>query len=159
MSYPKDLDEYTDVEIRAEIRRRARAALEGRCSYCHQALDAKPCRYGELHKPTPEGELPLWVVTEIIAEYRQARRRFGPFHSRHEGYAVLLEEVDELWEAIRVKGHTDAQVAMEARQVAAMAAAFMCECVPMPTSVGPPDRRVPTPQLEEWALDHPRPQA
>lgn len=32
-------------------------------------------------------------------------------------------------------------------------------CVPTPTSDNAPDRFVPTPQLEEWALDHPRPQA
>lgn len=54
---------------------------------------------------------------------------FGPMHSANEGYAVLLEELDELWEEI--KGHRSPEnlqaMRREAVQVAAMAVAFMVE--------------------------------
>lgn len=46
-----------------------------------------------------------------------------PFHSGHEGYAVLLEEVQELWEAIRADD--DAHAKREAIQVAAMAIRYL----------------------------------
>ena len=33
---------------------------------------------------------------EVVAEYVVAMAAFGSFNSPHEGYAVLLEEVEEL---------------------------------------------------------------
>lgn len=45
----------------------------------------------------------------------------GPHHSYHEGYAVLLEEVDELWDEIKAKTPVHGRIANEAIQVAAMA--------------------------------------
>jgi hypothetical protein len=53
------------------------------------------------------------------------RRKFA---SAHEGYAVLLEEVEELWEAIRHDRPADA--AREAAQVGAMAQRFLMHCWP-----------------------------
>lgn len=60
------------------------------------------------------------VVQEIINEFVRAQR-FHDFNSEHEGYAVLKEEVDELWDAIKNNKHssTEDRVA-EAIQVAAM---------------------------------------
>jgi hypothetical protein len=52
-------------------------------------------------------------------ELRRAMSKFGPFASAHEGYAVLLEELDELW--WEVKHGTPARAREEAVQVAAMA--------------------------------------
>ncbi len=60
----------------------------------------------------------------------------GNFHGRHEGYAVLLEEVDELWELAKknpVKmDRYDAviwrnKMYKEAIQIAAMAVRFASE--------------------------------
>lgn len=53
-------------------------------------------------------------------------------HSAHEGYAVILEELDELWLVVQKaqKMHPDAaKVAMakEAKQVAAMAMRFLID--------------------------------
>ena len=45
--------------------------------------------------------------------------KFKPFNSSHEGFAVLKEEVDELWDAIKSNDLSAAQ--KEAIQVAAMA--------------------------------------
>ena len=43
--------------------------------------------------------LPLYE--EITRELFQATAKFGPFHSPHEGYAVIKEELDELWEEVK----------------------------------------------------------
>lgn len=49
------------------------------------------------------------------------------FHSTHEGYGVLKEEFDELWDEIKVSKSYDANKLMvnEAVQVAAMAIKFI----------------------------------
>ncbi len=62
----------------------------------------------------------------VLEEYFKATKRFGPFKSAHEGYAVLLEEVDELWEEIKKKKNKRKKKKMleEAIQVSAMALRF-----------------------------------
>lgn len=71
-------------------------------------------------------------AAEAVGEFLSARKKFAPFNTAHEGYAVLLEEVEELWEAVR--GHRCpenlARMRAEAIQVAAMALAFVEECTP-----------------------------
>ena len=67
-------------------------------------------------------------VLEVATEYNRARRLHAPMHSVHEGYAVLKEEVDELWDEIK---RNDLHAARkEAVQVAAMALAFIREVTP-----------------------------
>jgi hypothetical protein len=39
----------------------------------------------------------------VDRELQFARNKFQPMHSMHEGYAVLLEEVEELWDWIKQK--------------------------------------------------------
>lgn len=63
------------------------------------------------------------MLGEVFDELRRAEDKFGPFHSAHEGYAILLEEVDELWQEI--KHGTKDRVHDEAVQVAAMAIRFL----------------------------------
>ncbi len=68
------------------------------------------------------------IIRDVTREYNNATALYGPFHNAHEGYAVLLEEVDELWEAVRMKqSNPDRKQAMrrEAIQVAAMAIRFL----------------------------------
>lgn len=61
------------------------------------------------------------VVRRVGDELLRATRKFGPFHSPHEGWAVIREELDELWEHARANtGHT-LEARKEAIQVAAMA--------------------------------------
>lgn len=62
----------------------------------------------------------------VLRELARARGKFPDFNSPHEGYAVLLEEVDELWEA--VKFGTPDEAADEAIQVAAMGLRFLTDC-------------------------------
>jgi len=54
-------------------------------------------------------------------EVNAAEKEYGHFASRHEGYAVMLEEVDELWDEIKTKGDRTPEVINEAIQVAASA--------------------------------------
>lgn len=68
------------------------------------------------------------VLADVVREFEEASARFAPFNSAHEGFAVLLEEVDELWDAVKLK-QTDpergARMRAEAVQVAAMALRFL----------------------------------
>jgi hypothetical protein len=58
-------------------------------------------------------------------EATRAAEEFPGFHSMHEGYAVILEELDEMWEAIK---SNDREAAFqEAVQVGAMAARFIAD--------------------------------
>jgi len=54
---------------------------------------------------------------------------YSPFASAHEGYAVIAEEVDELWEHVRFpyKQRNAESMRRECIQIAAMAARFAIE--------------------------------
>lgn len=58
---------------------------------------------------------------DAAQELARANTIHPPFRSLHEGYAVLLEEVDELWDEIRRRGHRRPRVRAECVQIAAMA--------------------------------------
>ena len=61
----------------------------------------------------------------ILCEANSAATRYPSFNSRHEGAAVLLEEVDEFWDEIKSNNHKRAIA--EAIQVGAMALRFVAE--------------------------------
>ena len=63
------------------------------------------------------------VASAVTAELERAQRRFGPYTSPHEGYAVILEECDELWGEI-CRGAIGPATWDEAVQVAAVALRF-----------------------------------
>jgi len=69
---------------------------------------------------------PATFVSDVMTEYIKARKNFNAFHSPHEGYAVLLEEVDEVWEEVKHRT-TYANFYSELVQVAAMAMAMALE--------------------------------
>lgn len=66
------------------------------------------------------------VVAAVISELATASAKFPPFNSAHEGFSVLAEEVDELWDHVKVnqKKRDIAAMRKEAIQVAAMAMRF-----------------------------------
>jgi hypothetical protein len=64
----------------------------------------------------------------IYDEYMRASKKFPKFTSSHEGYAIILEELDELWEAIKSKDTNNLWTRGEASQVAAMALRYMVDC-------------------------------
>jgi hypothetical protein len=77
------------------------------------------------------------VLDLIRLEYRRATFRFPrPWNSAHEGYAVVLEELDEAWDAIKRNDTSHAK--REMVQVAAMAIRFIIEATePKPQAVPP----------------------
>ena len=68
------------------------------------------------------------AIREIREELKSASLQHGQFHSTHEGYAVILEELDELWDEIKSHEGRTYNMRMEAKQVAAMAIRFMTDC-------------------------------
>jgi len=69
---------------------------------------------------------PQEALAKIRIEYERAAARHGAFNSGHEGYAVIREELDELWEEVT---STDGlgRACEEAVQVAAMALRFLVD--------------------------------
>jgi hypothetical protein len=64
------------------------------------------------------------IMRDVAKEIKSAVSKFPDFHSPHEGYAVIKEELDELWDDIK-KEQNHAKMYNEAKQVAAMAMRFM----------------------------------
>ena len=70
------------------------------------------------------------AVDHILVELHRAQTKFPPFHSTHEGYAVIKEELDELWDFIRSEKdpyNPSKELRHEAIQVAAMAFRFILD--------------------------------
>jgi hypothetical protein len=83
------------------------------------------------------------ALSDVRVELINTLMKFPPFNSRHEGYAIILEELDELWELVKKKSDDNIQDEMykEANQVAAMAVRFMLEMKnmkPVPQHVATP---------------------
>lgn len=82
------------------------------------------------HYPEEEPSTPLDDALDAVEdEVLRALELYPPFHSAHEGFAILKEEGDELWEEVRGKQGQRNVHAMraEAIQVAAMAVRFILD--------------------------------
>lgn len=84
--------------------------------------------------PSRKSDFTAWerrvatIADEAVAELRSATAKFGPMASPHEAYAVVLEELDEFWSAVKTKGVTPAEARVELIQVAAMAMRAVLDC-------------------------------
>jgi hypothetical protein len=70
------------------------------------------------------------ALDAISDEYRAARKSFRSARSAHEGYAVLLDEIDGLWREVKTGPGSigrNGRIMQGAKQVAAMALAIMVE--------------------------------
>jgi molybdopterin biosynthesis enzyme len=76
------------------------------------------------------------ALVRVTVEFMRAAGKFPPFNSAHEGYAVLAEEVDELWDAVKANDNDHAR--KEAVQVGAMAIRFLCDCPDKPKRLDAP---------------------
>lgn len=65
------------------------------------------------------------IIFSIITELDRANKLYEPFNSPHEGYAIMLEEMDELFEEIKRKQPDKTRMREEAIQVGAMAIKFI----------------------------------
>lgn len=72
-----------------------------------------------------ENQSTSYFLIEIEQEYFNSNKKFTGFNSYHQGYAVILEELDELWEEIKKdkcnKTERRKRIKSESIQVAAMA--------------------------------------
>ncbi len=83
------------------------------------------------------------ATQDVLGEYERANAKFPSLNSAHEGFAVLAEEVDELWDEVKtnpnkhpaaIPGDTEynfrkhkERLRGEAIQVAAMALRFITD--------------------------------
>ena len=69
------------------------------------------------------------TVGMVRAELERAMDLWPPMQSAHEGYAVILEELEELWQEVKVNQNRRdiGKIRSEALQVAAMAARFVLD--------------------------------
>ena len=77
------------------------------------------------------------ALSLIAQEYDRAIGEHKPFNSAHEGYAVIKEEYDELWDEIKKKAakRDPKKLQEEAAQLGAMALRFIVD-ICMKDSVG-----------------------
>ena len=62
------------------------------------------------------------TINAMRIEAHAAEVEHGHFNSFHEAYAILLDEVDQLWDEIKKHNHDKDNIYAEAIQVAACAA-------------------------------------
>ena len=67
------------------------------------------------------------AFVKLMDEFEKAEDTYKPYNSAHEGFAFLMEEVDELWEEIKKKPQDYDMEAMtkEAAQIGAVALRFL----------------------------------
>ena len=68
---------------------------------------------------------PLWE--ELSDELSRACAKFGPMAGPHEGWAVIREEVDELWDDVKANRGRGPEARKEALQIAAMALRYIVD--------------------------------
>jgi hypothetical protein len=66
------------------------------------------------------------AIDRINNEYEYACKHFKPFTNKYNGYAVILQELDDLWLAIK-EDHESYLVKQGATKVAAMALRFLTD--------------------------------
>lgn len=69
------------------------------------------------------------TIKAIIAEYNRAINRNGPFNSTYEGWAILIQKMEELWEEIKKveAGNSGEKLHKYAAQIGALAMRFMVD--------------------------------
>lgn len=67
------------------------------------------------------------ILAQVGAELRMAMMKFPSIHSPHEGYAVIKEELEELWDEIKPDKGREFDAMKEARQTAAMAIRYILD--------------------------------
>jgi hypothetical protein len=68
-------------------------------------------------------------IKSIIAEYNHTIIKHAPIHSTYEGWALIKQKVDQLWEEIKKEEATGSKEVMlkEAAQIGAMAMRFIID--------------------------------
>lgn len=64
------------------------------------------------------------IEKDIKEEIKKAESKFHEYNSPHEGYAIIFEELDELWDEIKHRDQSQIRMYKEAIQVACTAVRF-----------------------------------
>lgn len=67
------------------------------------------------------------ALAAVRDELIRASYKFPPFNSAHEGWAVIKEELDELWDEVKCNRGRSHNASQEAIQVAAMAIRYVID--------------------------------
>jgi hypothetical protein len=94
---------------------------------------------------------------QVAFEVQRARNKHAPMNSLHEGYAVLLEEVDEFWAMVKMqtKDRDPAEMLTELIQIAAMAERIAEDCGLIDPNYDNATARVHTLFLQKLAAEEP----
>lgn len=65
------------------------------------------------------------IIQDVMIEISFAEKKYSPYRSSHEGYAIIKEEVDELWDEVKRKDQNYARQYTEAKHIACTAVRFM----------------------------------
>jgi hypothetical protein len=65
------------------------------------------------------------ILNEVKTELESAQKQHGAYPTYHHGYAVILEELNELWDEIKLKNPDKAKLKKESLQVATTAVRFI----------------------------------
>lgn len=70
------------------------------------------------------------ITRDMVAELKRATANYGPMASEHEAYAIIKEEIDELWAEIKLKPsqRNKERMRKESIQCMAMLARFIIDC-------------------------------
>jgi hypothetical protein len=94
-------------------------------------------KYEETMKKQPLRKLRDRFDSLMHNEVIRAKRKFpNNFVNAHEGYATILEEVDELWECVKKREQDPIAMLEEAIQIAAMCKRFVFELIDISTIHG-----------------------
>lgn len=67
------------------------------------------------------------AVELVLEELEKATTAHKPWSSEHHGYAIIHEELDELWDEVKKREPDKDRMKEEAVQVAAMAIRFLID--------------------------------
>lgn len=81
---------------------------------------------------------------KVALEIEHARNKHAPMNSLHEGYAVMLEEVEEFWAMVRMQTseRDPAEMLTELIQIAVMAERIAEDCGLIEPTYDTPTHRV-----------------
>lgn len=71
------------------------------------------------------------ILKDIKKEFETVAKKWKGFNSLHEAYAIVLEEVDELWEEVKASQKNSSRIKFarkEAIHVATMAIRLIFDC-------------------------------
>lgn len=96
-------------------------------------------------------------IHHVALELMSARAKHEPIHSLHEGFAVLLEEVDEFKALVwrQTKDRDPAELLTELIQIAAMAERIAEDCGLIDPTYDNPTQRVHALFLQKLAVEEP----